>query len=231
MLYELRTYQMKPGKLPAMLDRFRTDTIALLAKHQMKVAEFWVDADESKDRLYYVLEHPDSASRERNFKAFMDDPEWLAVRRRTETDGVLYEYVESAYLKQAAISSRLNPTLREQKLYEMRVYDVSPGKMEAIMQRFDRHVVALFEKHGMTIKHFWLDSDDANNRLYYVVEHPDMVTRNENYARFRADPEWIEAKRLSELEGPLTQKQESIFMKKAAFFNETKPTNEMERLK
>ncbi|MFC5448990.1 NIPSNAP family protein [Paenibacillus aestuarii] len=103
-------------------------------------------------------------------------------------------------------------------LYEMRIYDVTPGKMEAIIQRFDKHVVALFDKHGMTIKHFWVDADDANNRLYYVVEHPDMETRNGNYERFRSDPEWIEAKRLSELNGPLTQKQESIFMQDAAFF-------------
>ncbi|MDF2650788.1 MAG: hypothetical protein K0Q73_6593 [Paenibacillus sp.] len=106
MLYELRTYQMKPGRLQVMLDRFRTDTIRLLAKHNMKVTQFWVDADESKDRLYYVLQHPEMASREWNYKAFMEDPEWLALRKQTETDGVLYEYVESAYMKQAAFFHR-----------------------------------------------------------------------------------------------------------------------------
>ena len=64
--------------------------------------------------------------------------------------------------------------------------------MSPIIERFDKHVVALFGKHGMTIKHFWVDADTANNRLYYVVEHPDMESRNANYERFRADPEWIE---------------------------------------
>ena len=33
-------------------------------------------------------------------------------------------------------------------LYEMRVYDVAPGKMAPIIERFDKHVVALFGKHG-----------------------------------------------------------------------------------
>ena len=89
MLYELRTYQMKPGRRQVMLSRFRTDTIALMAKHNMKVTRFWVDADASKDRLYYVLEHPDMASRERNYKAFMEDPEWLDLRKHTELGGVL----------------------------------------------------------------------------------------------------------------------------------------------
>ncbi|MBM7568126.1 NIPSNAP family protein [Paenibacillus sacheonensis] len=103
-------------------------------------------------------------------------------------------------------------------IYELRIYDVSPGKMEAIIERFDNHVVALFAKHGMPIKQFWVDADDANNRLYYVVEHRDMEARNLNYERFRADAEWIEVKRISELNGPLTQKQESIFMRNADFF-------------
>ncbi|CAI6085527.1 NIPSNAP family protein [Cohnella sp. JJ-181] len=220
MLYELRTYQMKPGRLQAMLDRFKSDTLGLFAKHQMKVIQFWVDTDESKDRLYYVLEHPDMTSRERNYKAFMEDPEWLAARKRTETDGVLYEYVESAYMKQAAFFPKLHPTLSERMMYEMRIYEVSPGKMESILARFDQLVVALFEKHGMPIKYFWVDANDANNRLYYVVEHPDIETRNANYASFRADPVWVEAKRLSELDGPLVQNQESIYMQKAAFFKE-----------
>lgn len=104
-------------------------------------------------------------------------------------------------------------------VYELRVYEVNPGKMDAILERFDKHVVALFAKHGMTIKHFWVDADDATNRLYYVVEHSDMETRNANYERFRADPEWAEAKRLSESDGPLVKQQESIFMHRAAFFN------------
>ncbi|OBZ17688.1 NIPSNAP family protein [Bacillus sp. FJAT-26390] len=98
-------------------------------------------------------------------------------------------------------------------LYELRIYDVNPGKMKVIQDRFKDHVIQLFMNHGMKITHFWEDADDANNRLYYVVEHANMETRNLNYNRFRNDPEWMEVKRISELDGPLVNKQESIFMK------------------
>jgi hypothetical protein len=103
-------------------------------------------------------------------------------------------------------------------LYELRVYDVNPGKMKAIQDRFRDHVIQLFMKHGMKVTHFWEDSDEANNCLYYVVEHANMEMRNLNYDRFRNDPEWIEVKRISELDGPLVNKQESIFMKDVSFF-------------
>jgi hypothetical protein len=103
-------------------------------------------------------------------------------------------------------------------LYELRIYDVYPGKMEAIQDRFRDHVIQLFLKHGMKITQFWEDIEEANNRLLYVVEHDNMELRNLNYDRFRNDPEWIEVKRISELDGTLVHKQESIFMKNMSFF-------------
>ncbi|NBD28360.1 hypothetical protein GT019_31255 [Paenibacillus sp. T1] len=45
---------------------------------------FWVDEDASKEKLFYVLEHPDMASRERNFQAFLDEPKWQELRERTK---------------------------------------------------------------------------------------------------------------------------------------------------
>lgn len=103
-------------------------------------------------------------------------------------------------------------------LYELRIYDVNPGKMKAIQDRFRDHVIDLFMKHGMKVTQFWEDIDEANNRLYYVVEHANMEMRNLNYDRFRNDPEWMEVKRVSELDGALVNKQESIFMKDTSFF-------------
>lgn len=101
MLYELRTYHVVPGRMQTILDRFRDDTIRIFAKHDMKVTNFWVDADESTNRLYYVLEHPDAASRERNFQAFQEDQEWLDLKNRTEQNGPLYEKIDIIYLKKA----------------------------------------------------------------------------------------------------------------------------------
>ncbi|MBM7564865.1 NIPSNAP family protein [Paenibacillus sacheonensis] len=101
MLYELRIYHVVPGRLQAILDRFEKDTIRIFAKHGMKVTNFWVDADESKNELYYVLEHPDAAARERNFQAFSNDPEWLDLKKRTELNGPLHEGIDIIYMKNA----------------------------------------------------------------------------------------------------------------------------------
>ncbi|MGV2882382.1 NIPSNAP family protein [Paenibacillus taichungensis] len=103
-------------------------------------------------------------------------------------------------------------------LYELRIYHINSGKMKVVQDRFRDHVIQLFINHNMKITHFWEDSDEVNNRLYYIVEHENMELRNHNYDRFRNDPEWIEVKRISELDGALIHKQESIFMKDVPFF-------------
>ena len=44
-----------------------------------------------------------------------------------------------------------------------------------------------------------------------------MESRNENFKKFNNDPEWIEAKRLSELNGPIVEKIEVIFMNRVPY--------------
>lgn len=102
MLYELRIYDVTPGCMEAILNRFRDGTISIFAKHDMKVTNFWVDADESKERLYYVLEHKDAEARERNFQAFLEDPEWLELKDRTEQNGPLHEKIDVFYMEKVS---------------------------------------------------------------------------------------------------------------------------------
>ncbi|MCZ8516570.1 hypothetical protein O9H85_30115 [Paenibacillus filicis] len=45
--------------------------------------------------------HPDAASRERNFQAFMEDPEWLDLKERTEANGPLHEKIDIIYMNKA----------------------------------------------------------------------------------------------------------------------------------
>jgi hypothetical protein len=91
-LFELRTYKSAPGKLSALLARFRDHTTALFAKHGMKQFGYWVPTekkDGAEDTLIYILEHKSQAAWENSFKAFRADPEWVKVKADSETDGSL----------------------------------------------------------------------------------------------------------------------------------------------
>jgi hypothetical protein len=106
MIHELRIYRCLPGRLPRLLQRFETVTLALWEKHGIRQAGFWtVLIGPSNQTLYYLLAWESLAERERKWTAFMSDPEWLAKRAESEKDGPILENVESMILAPTAFSA------------------------------------------------------------------------------------------------------------------------------
>lgn len=100
MIYELRVYHAMPGKLPALVDRFRKATVRIWAKHGIRPLGFWtVDIGESTNDLYYLLQWDDLQHRERATAAFQADPEWIKVRDESEAAGPLVASVTRTLLR------------------------------------------------------------------------------------------------------------------------------------
>ncbi|MCS7464222.1 NIPSNAP family protein [Paenibacillus doosanensis] len=103
-------------------------------------------------------------------------------------------------------------------LYELRIYHMHPGRMQAIRDRFAHFTLQIFARHGMRVNDFWEDMDAENNRLYYVMQYADMEERDRQWEAFRNDPEWQKVKQESEKDAPIVERIESIYMKRAPFF-------------
>jgi hypothetical protein len=106
MIHELRIYRCLPGRLPALLKRFETTTLALWKKHGIRQAGFWtVLVGESNQDLYYLVEWSSMAERETKWTQFMNDPEWQAKRAESEKDGPIIQQITNAFLQPTAFSS------------------------------------------------------------------------------------------------------------------------------
>ena len=99
MLYELRIYEVVPGRMPALHDRFSTVTSKLFEKHGIRVVGYWTDLIGSNDRLTYLVAWQSLAERERRWTAFTTDPEWIAARNRTEESGPIVVRVLNTILQ------------------------------------------------------------------------------------------------------------------------------------
>ena len=101
----------------------------------------------------------------------------------------------------------------EMRCYELRTYVTVPGRLPNLHARFRNHTVKLLEKQGMKLVGFWTPVDKENT-LIYVVEHASREAAQKSWAAFRADPDWLKARKASEEEagGSLTEKVESVFM-------------------
>lgn len=106
MIHELRIYHCLPGRLPALLKRFETVTLALWQRHGIRQAGFWtVEIGGSNHDLYYLLEWESLAERETKWSGFMSDPEWLAKRAESERDGPILASITNHILRPTAFSA------------------------------------------------------------------------------------------------------------------------------
>ena len=89
-------------------------------------------------------------------------------------------------------------------VYELRMYHVHEGKMDALKARFGDHTDAIFKRHNMKSIGYWSpeDAPGSQNLFIYILEHPSRQEAEKNWAAFQADPEWQKVKAESEAHGP-----------------------------
>jgi len=114
----------------------------------------------------------------------------------------------------SASNRMAKPASANERIFELRTYTASPGKLDALNARFREHTNALFEKHGMTVIGFFtpLEGDRRNDTLVYILAFPDRAARDASWKAFRDDPEWVRVKAESEVNGSLTVKIESVVL-------------------
>jgi hypothetical protein len=224
-LFELRTYQAEPGKLDALLTRFRDHTCQLFEKHGMSNIGYWVPVENPDRLLIYLVAYPDRAARDASWKGFLADEDWKKAAAASEVDGKLVGKIEETFLTKTDFSSAFLPVDDgAERLFEMRTYTSTPGNLPALHRRFRDHTTRLFSAHGMTNGDYFQPAagqKGADDTLLYFLAHKDAAAAEKSWAAFRADPVWVAAKKASEeaAGGSLTAPDgvKSLFLKPVDF--------------
>ncbi|MEZ4902595.1 MAG: NIPSNAP family protein [Spirosomataceae bacterium] len=215
-LYETRIYYTEPGRLDALLTRFRDHTTKIFESHGMTNVGYWVPLHE-ENKLIYVLSYPNRAARDASWKAFGADPVWKKAQSESEISGKIVAKVESIFMDVTDFSPKIkSKKSKKERVFEMRTYTTPEGKLPDLLARFRNHTVKLFKKHGMTNIAYWT-ANNRDNTLVYILAHPSEEAGKKAFDAFRADPDWIKARDESEKNGKITTKVESVYMKATDF--------------
>lgn len=103
-------------------------------------------------------------------------------------------------------------------LYELRVYDCCPGRLPALLDRFQNTTLALFERHGIKQGGFWTTVIGGHNhRLTYFLVWESLAEREKKWGAFQTDPEWIAKRAASEKDAPIVANVMSEILTPTAF--------------
>ena len=67
----------------------------------------------------------------------------------------------------------MEPATTSKHVYELRMYQVNEGKMDALIARFGDHTDAIFKRHNMKSVGFWRPQDApySQNLFVYILQH------------------------------------------------------------
>jgi hypothetical protein len=88
MIYEFKTYKAAPGKVDALIARFREKTLPIFSRLGIEVVCCWTSPDDPQ-AFHYLTRFPSEAARKAAGPAFAADQEWQAAKAASETNGPL----------------------------------------------------------------------------------------------------------------------------------------------
>ena len=103
-------------------------------------------------------------------------------------------------------------------IHELRIYHCVPGRLPDLNKRFETITLKLWEKHGIRPVGFWTTViGESNNDLTYLLAWESLAEREQKWAKFAADPEWLKVRAESEADGPINANVANYFLSPTAF--------------
>ena len=103
-------------------------------------------------------------------------------------------------------------------IYELRIYSCLPGRLPALLKRFEAATLKIWEKHGIRQAGFWtVLIGNGNHDLHYLLAWELLAEREKKWGAFMADPAWISARADSERDGLILANINSMILQPTAF--------------
>ncbi len=103
-------------------------------------------------------------------------------------------------------------------IYELRAYRCVPGRLPALLARFENTTLAIWKRHGIRQAGFWTTViGESNQELLYMLAWESLAERERVWNGFMADPEWVQKRAESERDGPIVANIRSEILAPTAF--------------
>ena len=103
-------------------------------------------------------------------------------------------------------------------IHELRIYHCCPGRLPALLKRFETVTLEIWKRHAIRQAGFWtVLIGDSSTDLYYLLEWNSLAERETKWTAFMNDPEWIAKRVESEKDGPILTHVSNLILQPTAF--------------
>jgi len=211
--FELRLYTVTSNKMDGVLERFRDTVEPVRKKHGIQTVGYWSAPGTTNGGTFaYLMAAASKEELQRNEKELGADPQFKeGYAASNKKHGKTVEKIATLPLAADATAKFDFAASAKSRAFDLRVYSVLPGKLDAFRNRWRDFAVPIFERHGLHSVGWWaadkMDAD-GNYQVVCLLTGESLAAIQKSIAAFHADPEWrrveVETERDGRLLGGIT---------------------------
>lgn len=206
--YELRLYTVTSNKLDGVLERFRDTVEPVRRKHGIVTVGYWSAPGTTNGGTFaYLMAAPTKKALGQQEKEFGADPQFKAGYAASNAKhGKTVDKIVTLPLRVDETAKFDLITSPKPRAFDLRIYSVVPGKLDAFRNRWRDHAVPIYERHGLHSIGWWVadtKDGDGNDQFVCLLAGRSVDAIQESIAAFHADPEWHRVERETEQDGKL----------------------------
>jgi hypothetical protein len=206
--FELRVYTVTSNKLDAVLERFKETVDPVRKRHGIETVGYWSNPGATNGGTFvYLMAASSRAELQRKEKVFGADPQFQSgFARSNQKHGKTVDQIVSIPLGVDASAKLDFGSSEAARAFDLRIYSIVPGKLDAFRARWRDHAVPIYERHGLHSVGWWvaLEKDsEGHDQFVCLLAGKSLASIQQSISEFHKDPDWIRIETATEVNGKL----------------------------
>jgi hypothetical protein len=205
---ELRLYTVTSHKLDGVLERFRDTVEPVRRKHGITTIGYWSAPGSTNGGTFaYLMAAASKEELQEREMAFGADPRFKeGYAASNKKHGKTVDKIASLAMPTDATAKFDFTTSKTPRAFDLRIYSVLPGKLEAFRKRWRDFAVPIYARHGLHSVGWWvvekLDAE-GNAQFICLLAGESIEAIQKAIAAFHQDAEWQRVEKDTEKDGKL----------------------------
>ena len=206
--FELRLYTVTSNKLDGVLERFRETVEPVRRQHGIRTLGYWSAPGTTNGGTFaYLMTAVSKAELQRQEKEFGTDPDFQkGYAASNAKHGQTVDKIVALPLGMDPTATLDFASAPQARAFDLRIYSVEPGKLDAFRSRWRDFAVPIYRHHGLHSVGWWVAESkgaDGHDQFVCLLAGGSAEAISNSINAFHADPEWQRIEKETERDGKL----------------------------
>lgn len=204
--FELRIYAVTSNRLDGVLERFRDTVNPVRRRLGINAVGYWSAPGTTNGGTFaYLLAAASKEALLKQEKEFGADPQFKeGYAASNRKHGRTVDRIVTLPLQVDATADFDFKSATPARAFDLRIYSVPPGRLDAFRNRWRDFAVPIYQRHGLHSVGWWVGEKkdaDGNDQFICLLAGESVAGIQKSIGEFHKDADWIRVERETEADG------------------------------